>query len=270
MATGDTRRITQVNNLDLKSLNEAFRQLNNFVTLLEGRQGQVEIRDSIHSTSSSQTGIVLDSSISNVSSCGVYFEGTNFADVWIASGARLAPSREWIALNTRAAFLKLSNQSGPQFYFNTGLTIGASFIPTLVPAPGTSSIIWAAYDSTTLGSPIDWDTTLHEESGYFTLTGGGTEVTILVDGTYQIHPSAALTVAAADGTTRLNLLLNGGLIRSSKISTETADPINHHTLYHIDDYVAGDKISLTYDLGSLYTAESSGLNRLYITRLLSS
>jgi hypothetical protein len=269
MATNDTRRITQIKTFDKESLNEAFRQLNNFITLLEGRQGQIQLRDGIHASSSSQTGIAIDSEVSNAASWGVYFAGTNFSDTWLASGAKLLPTNEWIALNTRAAFLKLSNASGPQFYFNTGLTIGTSFIPTLVPAPGSASIIWAAYDSVTLGSPIVWDTTLHEESGYFTLTGGGTTVELLVNGTYQIHASAALTVAAADGTTRLSLVLNGGLIRSSKIATETPDPINHHTLYHIDDYVAGDLISLTYDLGDLYTAESTGLNRLYITRLLS-
>jgi len=269
MARGDTRRITQIKTLDTVNINEAMRELNNFVTRLEGREGQIQLRDSVHSSSSTQSGIVLDSEVSSVSSCGIYFAGTNFSDTWIASGAKLLPTNEWIALNTRAAFLKLSNASGPQFYFNTGLTIGTSFIPTLVPAPGSASIIWAAYDSVTIGSPIVWDTTLHEESGYFTLVGGGTEVELLVDGTYQIHASAALTVAAADGTTRLSLVLNGGLIRSSKIATETPDPINHHTLYHIDDYVTGDLISLTYDLGDLYTAESTGLNRLYITRLLS-
>lgn len=270
MATGDTRRITQINTLDIKSINEAFRQLNNFITILEGRQGQIELRDGVHASSSTQAGIVLDSVVSDVSSCGIYFTGTNYADTWIASGARLSPTNEWIALNTRAAFLKLSNQSGPQFYFNTGLVIGTSFIPTLMPAPGSASIIWASYDSTTAttaGNFISWDSTLHEESGYFSLSNPN--VSILVDGTYQIHASAAMTTTAASGQTVIKLFLNtSNLIRASKIATELADPINHHSLYHIDDYVAGDTISLYCDQGDLYTAESTGLNRLYITRLL--
>lgn len=270
MAIGDSRRVVQVKTLDVKSINEALRQLNESITILEGRKGKVQLKDGISSTTSTQSAFEGLSQLSNVSSFGIFYAGTNGSDTWIASGAKLIPTGEWIALNTRAAFLKLSNISGPQFYFNTGLTIGTSFIPTLMPAPGTSSIVWASYDSMTVGSPVVWDNTLHEESGYFSLGGGGTEVTLLTDGTHQIQLSLAIETGGAAGISRCTLALNGSRIRDSRIDTATPDSQNHHSIYHIDDYTAGDVIRASYDLGTLYTGENTGLNRLYITKLISS
>lgn len=269
MARNDQRSIVQIQDLKTpQQINEAIRKLSASITKLEGRQGQIILRDGFSSLSTTPTAARFASEILAASDFGIFFTGVDGSDCWLASGAKLAPSNEWIATKTRAAFLKLSNISGGQFYFNSGLTIGASFIPILQSSPsGVSSFVWASYDSTTAGSPIVWDTTMHEDFGYFDLSST-TEVELLTDGVHQIEGSAALETGGGAGLSRLNLLINGSLERSSRIDTATPDSVNGHVIYHMDEFTAGDKISLSYDIGTLYTAESNGLNRLYLRKLI--
>lgn len=203
MSLNDQRSVSQVQKLDTpQQINEALRKISASITKLEGRQGQIILRDGFNSTSSTATAAQFTSEILAASDFGIFFTGVEGSDCWLVSGAKLAPSNEWVALKTRAAFLKLSNIGGPQFYFNTDLVIGTSFIP-LIQSSTTTTPHWGIWQSSVPSVSygpelVTWDSELFADPLYFVRQSANTEIKILIDGVYE---ASVVCTNYADDTT---------------------------------------------------------------------
>lgn len=211
MSLNDQRSIAQIQ--DVKTplqINEALRKLNAAINKLEGRQGQILFRDGFSSESSTQTAAQFDSEILASSDFGIYFAGVEGTDCWLASGAFLAPSSEWVATKTRAVFFKFDNITGGQIYFNTGLTIGASFIPTLQ-SSGTLTPIWGEWGQAgddAGGGPYVWNNEVQGNVAYFNRILGNTTIQILTSGYYQIFASVVGESDGGGGAEQVQQALN--------------------------------------------------------------
>jgi hypothetical protein len=216
---------------------------------------------------------VLDSEISNVSSFGIYYTGVNGSDCWLASGARLDPPNEWIAINTRATLLKLSNIDGGVFYFNTGLSIGASFIPTPQSTPGTTPIYGQWRDGTFTGvgpTPYVWGQEDHNEPSYFTRQTGDTEIKINIAGTYQISWNSLVLVDAVTGdgaitasTANLGNISGGNIILApGSLVTMSGSSI--------ETILANDVFTLTKNIGEIDPGSIAGYTKILNIKLLQS
>jgi hypothetical protein len=128
MATGDNRRIIQIAALDLQKINTALAQLSDWIMRIEGRSGDVKLRDSLRIASEKQTVIDIESQNAGGACIAVY--GTENATLALAKGARKEDNGEWIATDTSAVIFALDRTGVATLYANTGLTVGQAFTPT--------------------------------------------------------------------------------------------------------------------------------------------
>lgn len=225
MSINDQRSIVQLQ--DLKTplqINEALRKLNASINKLEGRQGQILLRDGFSSLSSTATASQWAAELFPDSDFGIFFTGVNGTDCWLASGARLAPSNEWIATKTRATMIKFDNIFGIQTYLNTGLTIEASFIP-LLQSSTTSAPVWGDWSASFSGpGNVTWGTETHTDAAYFLRQAGNTEIKILTTGIYQLYTSIYTEGSDVDGPgilwrSQIFMNVNGGSVSQGAITT---------------------------------------------------
>lgn len=211
MSKNDQRSVVQVQDLTSPlQINEALRILNVAVTKLEGRQGQILLKDGFHSTSSNQVAAQWDAEKLKGANFGVYFAGIDGADTWLANGATLSPSAEWVATKTRAQLIKFDNITGIQLYLNTGLTVGASFIPTLQSGT-TLTPVWGEWgragDQAGNGAYV-WNVEIQGNASYFNRVAGNTQIQILKEGYYHIYGAAAGTSFGGGGSQQVQIFLN--------------------------------------------------------------
>ena len=134
MATGDSRRAIQVAALDLQKVNTALAQLSDWVMRLEGRSGDINLRDNVIIQSDKQSLIDFEAGTAGKASIAVF--GTENATLALAKGARKENNGEWIATDTTAVIFTLSRDGSTNIYVNTSLIIGQAFNPTRSAANG--------------------------------------------------------------------------------------------------------------------------------------
>jgi hypothetical protein len=128
MASGDSRRIVQAQALDLQKVNEALRHISEWLNKLEGRTGEIELRDSITMATEKQTLLDCTSSVSGTGALCLF--GTENATLALAKGARKENNGEWVATDTVAVIWALDRTGVATLYVNTSLTVDQAFEPT--------------------------------------------------------------------------------------------------------------------------------------------
>jgi hypothetical protein len=139
MAENDPRRIIQISTNNPKEINRALGQICEMVYQQEGRRGQISLRDKlvVSSKDNPLVRVLLDNPNSVWTEISSSSEtGTNRS--FLARGAAL-DSGGWIAKAATASIVA-ETETGFTFYYNSGLTVGAVFIPnaiSILPTPTT-------------------------------------------------------------------------------------------------------------------------------------
>ena len=140
MARQDDRRIITVKAdregvPQLSDIQDAVRQLCEMVYKLEGRVGQIELRDGLKITEDTVNPLALASNVTQFANFNIFFGRSSTllqtADVYLVSGARLSGA-QWNATHTVSTMVKLNAAGGVEFFSDTNLTVGQVFVPTQV------------------------------------------------------------------------------------------------------------------------------------------
>jgi len=140
MARNDDRRVIQIKadregKPQLFDVQDAIRQLSEMVYKLEGRVGQVELRDGLKIVEDTVNPLSLSSRNITFANFNIFFGASSnlltTADVYFASGA-LLNGEQWNATHTVVTIIKLDAAGGIKFFSNTNLTVGQPFVPTQV------------------------------------------------------------------------------------------------------------------------------------------
>lgn len=140
MAEGDLRRIVQARigptgQVVPESLNEALRELSKAIHVLEGRSGQVNVRDNLNITTNRKTALDINSSSGGKAAIVAF--GTDNSGIALAKGSRRNDEGQWIATDTTSVIWAVSREGWASLYVNTGLRIGEAFEPQVkVTIPG--------------------------------------------------------------------------------------------------------------------------------------
>jgi hypothetical protein len=145
MARNDDRRVIQIKGdknkvPQLSDVQDAIRQLSEMVYKLEGRVGQIELREGLRITADEATPLTLESRVVNPVDADfkVFLWKstlTTTSATFLVRGANLTTGPrgdQWTATSTSAVIISLTKNSGVKFYFDDDLTIGQPFVPTEV------------------------------------------------------------------------------------------------------------------------------------------
>lgn len=223
MATNDDKRVIQVAALDIQKINEAFRQLCNWVGTLEGRNGPINLRSRVSID-------VTDDTLIDFPYASIVNVGTESSSIAFAKGSRKPAGGDWIALDTVSVIWSLDRTGNGTLYVNTGLTIGQAFTPTsafvvgvggdvsthalisnihtasglttghVLQATAATTFDFAAlvpsaarfnYTGVLSGTSLVWDTeTWNSSSGNITRQSSNTQVKTVVAGYYRVSVQA--------------------------------------------------------------------------------
>jgi hypothetical protein len=120
-----------------QGLNEQLRQISAALHKLEGRSGEVNIRDNVKITTNKFTALDIESSSGK--SAIVAF-GNDNSGLALAKGSRRNESGQWIATDSVSVIWAISREGWGALYVNSNLRIGEAFSPTEVATiPGGTS-----------------------------------------------------------------------------------------------------------------------------------
>lgn len=194
-------RVIQVTSNSAPAINEALRQLSLMIYRLEGRTGTINLRDSLALLTEQNGlfgGIHDNSGVQATYEVSAEVDGRTVNRTYVARGATFSDEAtpatvqggQWTALCSTATIMSL-HETGVTLYYNSGLTIGLPFVPTVLhvfPTPGAKvsrSTNQTIADTT--DTAISFDTTDFETpSEMVDLSKEPTQIVVQVPGRYLV------------------------------------------------------------------------------------
>jgi len=261
---GDDTRVIQIlatpdGTPQLGAVQDAIRQLTTMVALLEGRQGPVNLRDSLIVRGDGRSPLSLFSNDFRDGSFHVFFGVITGEDTFIAKGATLSGAvdrAQWTATDTAATILKLVGKIGGfEIYVNTDLTVGQAFIPTLVMIFGapsakvTHSAVQSIPDTTS--TALAFDTESWDFGGFHDNLVNNSRLTIPRAGIYDFGAFVRFA-ANSVGQREVEIRLNG----SSALAEDRRNALATATVIGVT--VSGSHQFVVGDYVEVFVTQTSG------------